>query len=82
MECIYRDLEYARSLVKHLDDSDFENHPPGSRSPSRSAPTQSSSGSARGPASEDWSVISDPEERRTSGDKKESKRNSNPPDGT
>ncbi|KAF8490722.1 hypothetical protein JB92DRAFT_3090591 [Gautieria morchelliformis] len=86
VECIYRDLEYARSLIKHLDDSDFENHPRGSRPPSRGPPTQSSSGSARGgPASEDWSVISDQEEHRNSGyveDRMESKRNSNPPVGT
>lgn len=83
MECIYRDLEYARSLIiKHPDDSESENHHHGSRSPSRGAPTQSSNGSAQeGPASEDWSVISDQEERRNSTpfeEGKGSKRNSNP----
>ncbi|KIJ24028.1 glycosyltransferase family 1 protein [Sphaerobolus stellatus SS14] len=59
VESIYRDLEYARSLIKRGDDSDNEhNHHILSRSPSRGAGGQSSSSSAR-PASEDWSVISE-----------------------
>jgi len=77
IESIYRDLEYARSLIKlplaespvqeegESQDSaarsaDYRaNLPPGSRSP------RSSSGSRRAP-SEDWSVISDPDDRRSS----------------
>lgn len=60
MEAIYRDLEYARTLIKNPDDSDTEVHVGRSRPPSRGTPTQSSNGSARGgAASEDWSVISD-----------------------
>ncbi|KAF8528029.1 glycosyltransferase family 1 protein [Hysterangium stoloniferum] len=57
VESIYRDLEYARSLIKNNDRYDVEDQRI-SRPASRSAGTQYSSGSAR-PASEEWSVISD-----------------------
>jgi len=64
VECLYRDLDYARSLIKRGDESsdvDFGHHI--SRPPSRTAGAQSSSasGSAR-PGSEDWSVISEQED--------------------
>ncbi|KAG6844274.1 hypothetical protein H0H87_008223 [Tephrocybe sp. NHM501043] len=70
IECIYRDLEYARSLVKHVDTDEeddnehttVKNHERGSQSGSG----YSSSGSARGAPSEDWSVISEQDERRSS----------------
>lgn len=72
VESIYRDLEYARSLIKrhtaeeHEDSKEDEgstvrvhdNISPGSLS--------SSAGSGRGVASEDWSVISEQDERRSS----------------
>ena len=74
-EAIYRDLEYARSLIKRtvhddlLEDvivdedatiRDYE------RRPSSSHSGYSSSGSGPGASSEDWSVISDQEDRRSS----------------
>jgi len=75
VEAIYRDLEYARSLVKRtvhddllediIDDGDatirdYEHRPSSSQS------GYSSSGSGPGASSEDWSVISDQEDRRSS----------------
>ncbi|KAG6866023.1 hypothetical protein C0991_009432 [Blastosporella zonata] len=68
IECIYRDLEYARSLIKHVDTDEEDdnehttvrNHEHGSQS------GYSSSGSARGAPSEDWSVISEQDDRRSS----------------
>lgn len=74
-EAIYRDLEYARSLIKRaahddlLEDvivdedatiRDYE------RRPSSSHSGYSSSGSGPGASSEDWSVVSDQEDRRSS----------------
>ena len=69
IESIYRDLEYARSLIKranaddeetdsdHLTHKDRDNPLSGSGSHSG----YSSSGSARRTPSEDWSVISEPQ---------------------
>jgi sterol 3beta-glucosyltransferase len=76
IESIYRDLEYARSLIKHHgvddlegisevdgEDSTIRNHD--DMSPS-SLSGYSSSGSLRGAPSEDWSVISEQDERQSS----------------
>lgn len=76
-EAIYRDLDYARSLIKHAatDESDViedghstirDHHHPRQRRPSSSHSDTSSNGSGRGASSEDWSVISDSEDRRSS----------------
>ncbi|KAK7058363.1 Sterol 3-beta-glucosyltransferase [Paramarasmius palmivorus] len=77
IESIYRDLEYARSLIKHSvseseDDNSIDNEDgtirdqgfPRTNSEPRSC--DSSNGSIRGAPSEDWSVISDQDERRSS----------------
>ncbi|KAJ3570870.1 hypothetical protein NP233_g4123 [Leucocoprinus birnbaumii] len=82
IESIYRDLEYARSLIKHTavedpgDDVDNEHSTIRNREASSNnfSPSSYSGygsvGSLRGPPSEDWSVISDSEdqdrERRSS----------------
>ncbi|ESK98185.1 udp-glucose:sterol glycosyltransferase [Moniliophthora roreri MCA 2997] len=75
IESIYRDLEYARSLIKHNvseseDDDSIDNEHGTVRdhdfSNSELRSGDSSSGSARGAPSEDWSVISDQDERRSS----------------
>ncbi|KAF9270570.1 hypothetical protein L218DRAFT_952672 [Marasmius fiardii PR-910] len=79
IESIYRDLEYAKSLIKRNapdtddDNSSLEGEDGTIRDQdlSRTRLSQSgrsSSGSARGDGapSEDWSVISDPDERRLS----------------
>lgn len=76
IESIYRDLEYARSLIKHhgVDDlegisevdgegSTIRNHD--DLSPS-SLSGYSSGGSLRGAPSEDWSVISEQDGRQSS----------------
>ena len=76
IESIYRDLEYARSLIKRhgvddldgiseLDgeDSTIRNHD--DMSPS-SLSGYSSGGSVRGAPSEDWSVISEQDGRQSS----------------
>ncbi|KZT22136.1 glycosyltransferase family 1 protein [Neolentinus lepideus HHB14362 ss-1] len=67
IEAIYRDLEYARSLIKNPhDDPDGENatirdvdntNPSSGSTPDRPSPVESSTESIR--SSEDWSVISD-----------------------
>ena len=78
IECIYRDLEYAKSLIKqpYVDESEI----PGmtlededstirrQRSGSPLSGSRSSSGhSVQGaPSEEEWSVISNPDERRSS----------------
>ncbi len=74
IESIYRDLDYARSLVKRhvAEDEDDEGTAEDSTIRHRdnispSSPSgYSSEGSHRGTPSEDWSVISDPEDRRLS----------------
>ncbi|KAJ6574687.1 glycosyltransferase family 1 protein [Mycena capillaripes] len=76
IESIYRDMDYARSLIKRVvvPDSDDDDEIDGEHSTIRDRPTDpqsqsgySSSGSAPGGApSEDWSVISDLEGRRSS----------------
>ncbi|KAF8078251.1 glycosyltransferase family 1 protein [Lyophyllum atratum] len=70
IECIYRDLEYARSLVKHAstdeDEEDNEHSTVRHQDYSGSQSGYSSSGSARGAPSEDWSVISEQDDRRSS----------------
>ncbi|KAF8746324.1 hypothetical protein AX14_000107 [Amanita brunnescens Koide BX004] len=76
IESIYRDLDYARSLIKlplaeslvqEGEGQDSAAHSAGRRAhfPPGSRSTRSSSGSRR-PPSEDWSVISDPDDRRSS----------------
>lgn len=60
VEAIYRDLEYARSFIKK--DGVFVDAFEDSRPPSRGSGTQRSSGSVH-PASEDWSVISEHNDR-------------------
>lgn len=68
IETIYRDLEYARSLIKHTPVGDHgeegENEHSNSRNYDHSLPLSpdSSVGSIRGAPSEDWSVISDQED--------------------
>jgi hypothetical protein len=73
IESLYRDLEYARSLIKRPAQGSDDDEPDaehgtirygGSQSAERSG--YSSSGSARGAPSEDWSVISEQDERRNS----------------
>jgi len=78
IESIYRDLEYARSLIKHApiesptqeDDADTEDATIRDRGTQRHSSlkprSRSSSGSASARASEDWSVISDQDDRRSS----------------
>ena len=77
IESIYRDLEYARSLIKHTNvDSDREEEADTEHSTIRnydqsltnnfSPSSYSSNGSVRGAPSEDWSVISDSDDRRSS----------------
>ncbi|KAF9455009.1 glycosyltransferase family 1 protein [Macrolepiota fuliginosa MF-IS2] len=84
IESIYRDLEYARSLIKHtpvedrVEEADNEhstirNHDPSS---SNAFSPSSSAGSARGAPSEDWSVISDQEDQDRERRSSESSRNS------
>lgn len=72
IEAIYRDLEYSRTLLKrsgvHDDVNDAEHatirekgtssSPPSSRSETRSG----GSSTGGGPPSEDWSVVSDPDD--------------------
>lgn len=66
IEAIYRDLDYARSLIKGIAHQDEEaeratlreRHSP---SPARKSP-HSSASSAHGGATSDWSVISDQED--------------------
>jgi sterol 3beta-glucosyltransferase len=71
IEAIYRDLEYARTLLKrsgaHDDVNDAEHatirekgtiYSPPSRSETRSG----GSSTGGGPPSEDWSVVSDPDD--------------------
>jgi sterol 3beta-glucosyltransferase len=71
IEAIYRDLEYARTLLKrpgaHDDVNDAEHatirekgRP--SSLPSRSETRSGGSSTGGGPPSEDWSVVSDPDD--------------------
>lgn len=71
VEAIYRDLEYARSLIKRtaqddlsdvIDDEDATIRDYEQQRPS-SSHSGYSSGSGRGASSEDWSVISDQEDQ-------------------
>ncbi|KAL0577594.1 Sterol 3-beta-glucosyltransferase [Marasmius crinis-equi] len=79
IESIYRDLEYAKSLIKQRNGSDTDDedeeleeedgtirHRRRSSRPRSSGYSSSGSGRGEGAPSEDWSVISDQEERRTS----------------
>jgi len=74
IESIYRDLDYARSLIKRpaleSDDEEANEHSTIRRQPSSSEPKSgySSCGSTQGAPSEDWSVISEQEDpsRRSS----------------
>ncbi|KAG6891077.1 hypothetical protein C0995_014166 [Termitomyces sp. Mi166 len=67
IECIYRDLEYARSLIKHVDNDDEDNNHTSIRDHERGSQSgYSSSGSVRDAPSEDWSVISEQDDRRSS----------------
>lgn len=71
IEAIYRDLEYARTLLKrsgaHEDVSDAEHATirekgTSSSPPSRSETRSGGSSTGGGPPSEDWSVVSDPDD--------------------
>jgi sterol 3beta-glucosyltransferase len=77
IESIYRDLEYARSLIKRhrneesdgeaeTDLSTIRNHDHRVSYSSESYSGYNSSGSVRGAPSEEWSVISDQDDRRSS----------------
>ncbi|RDB29507.1 Sterol 3-beta-glucosyltransferase [Hypsizygus marmoreus] len=72
IESLYRDLEYARSLIKRTnsddDDDEMDNEHSTVRNQDHSGSHSgySSSGSARGAPSEDWSVISEQDDRRSS----------------
>ncbi len=65
IESIYRDLEYARSLIKHTPIGDHDEEGENEHSTSRNhdhslaLSPDSSVGSIKGAPSEDWSVISD-----------------------
>jgi sterol 3beta-glucosyltransferase len=75
IEAIYRDLEYARTLIKRsgapgertgdVDDAEHatirERGAPSS-TPSRSETRSGGSSTGGGPPSEDWSVVSDPDD--------------------
>jgi sterol 3beta-glucosyltransferase len=73
IESLYRDLEYARSLIKnravHLDDASDEEHGTVKDGPLSG---YSSSGSARGALSEDWSVIPEQDDRTSSSSSRQS----------
>jgi hypothetical protein len=74
IESIYRDMDYARSLIKRVvldSDDDDDDELDGEHSTIRDRPAEqsgySSSGSIPGGAgSEDWSVISEQDGRRSS----------------
>ena len=76
IESLYRDLEYARSLIKHhgIDDLEGISEVDGEDSTIRNrddmSPSSfsgySSAGSLRGAPSEDWSVISEQDGRQSS----------------
>ncbi|RXW23861.1 hypothetical protein EST38_g2016 [Candolleomyces aberdarensis] len=77
IESIYRDMEYARALIKKAHASDIESDDEDTRPSTkkdRSVPQSSpgspsgysSGGSVQGAPSEDWSVISDQDDRRSS----------------
>jgi sterol 3beta-glucosyltransferase len=68
IEAIYRDLEYARTLIKRLPSIAENTHArkEGVRSPSRASSSR--------PHSEDWTVVSDQEYRRLSTESKDSDR--------
>ncbi|KAG6885710.1 Sterol 3-beta-glucosyltransferase [Termitomyces sp. T159_Od127] len=67
IECIYRDLEYARSLIKRIDNDDESNEHTTVRNQKHGSQSgYSSSGSFRDAPSEDWSVISEQDDRRFS----------------
>lgn len=76
VEAIYRDLEYARSLVKQrtmqnalseaVGDEDEDTTIRDPERPSSSQSGYSSSASGHRASSEDWSVISDQDDRRSS----------------
>lgn len=63
IEAIYRDLDYARSLIKRPPNVE-ESEEPSTLESTGSRSRYDSGGSQRG--SEDWSVISDPDETRAS----------------
>lgn len=67
IEAIYRDLEYARTLFKRHDDVKDAEHATirekGTPSPPGRSETRSGgSSTGGGPPSEDWSVVSDPDD--------------------
>lgn len=87
IESIYRDLEYARSLIKHTAVEDPDEQADNEHStirnftyPNTFSPSSlsgcSSAGSVRGAPSEDWSVISDQEDQEKGRRSSESSRNS------
>ncbi|KAH9486672.1 Sterol 3-beta-glucosyltransferase [Psilocybe cubensis] len=72
MESIYRDLEYARSLIKRQTPEEALEEGAAEESTVRNidnvspSSLSSSAGSVQGAPSEDWSVISDQEDKRSS----------------
>lgn len=74
IESIYRDLEYARSLIKRQRNEESDGEAETDLSTIRNRVSYSSesysgdnsSGSVRGAPSEEWSVISDQDDRRSS----------------
>jgi hypothetical protein len=68
IEAMYRDLEYARSLIKRTNTNDEEGDLNTSINKDEDSPPSgySSSGSTHRSPSEDWSVISEQDDRRSS----------------
>ncbi|KAF7306570.1 Sterol 3-beta-glucosyltransferase [Mycena indigotica] len=66
IESIYRDLDYARSLIKRDSDDDVDDEAEGEHSTIRASGYSSSGSAAGGGGSEDWSVISEHDGRRMS----------------
>ena len=77
IEAIYRDLEYARTLIKRpgapdsderqgdgndAEDATIRERGPPSSPPSRPETRSGGSSAGGGPPSEDWSVVSDPDD--------------------
>lgn len=76
IEAIYRDLEYARTLIKRsgapdertgdVNDAEHATIRERGTPPSRSETRSGGSSTGGGPPSEDWSVVSDPDDLHSS----------------
>ena len=78
IEAIYRDLEYSRTLIKRpsasderagdndAEDATIRERGATSSPPSRSETRSGGSSTGCGPPSEDWSVVSDPDDLHSS----------------